>query len=357
VLGFLLVRQPQQVWLLYSLTAVQLAIGGVFYPARNAILPDLVSDDELGAANALSGSTWSVMLAFGAALGGLAAGLWGIYPSFVLDSSSFLLSAFFISRVQPVGAPRAAVPHSHPIRGAVGRYVEGLGYLRERPDVLAVASQKGIIGLLVNGGFQVAMVVLAQSVFVLGEGGSTSLGLMYAVVGVGTGLGPILARKVTRDQVSRLRVALMLSFFVTAAGLALVAPTLSFAMVLAGSLIRGLGSGVNWVLSTQVLLLVVPGKMRGRVFSVEFAMFTLATAISSAGAGWLLDKTPIGVHSLLFIMTIAAILPGLLWATGLASSARGKDGLSVERPSPAEEIASLAGPDPVAKEASTQQGD
>ena len=83
VLGFLLVRTPSQIWLLYTLTALQLGISGFFSPARDAILPDVVSAQELGAANALGSATWSVMLAMGAALGGLASGIWGIYPAFV----------------------------------------------------------------------------------------------------------------------------------------------------------------------------------------------------------------------------------------------------------------------------------
>jgi len=74
VFGFLLVREPGDVWLLYALTAVQLALSGFFFPARNAILPDITTQDELGAANALSSATWSVMLALGAALGGLVSG-------------------------------------------------------------------------------------------------------------------------------------------------------------------------------------------------------------------------------------------------------------------------------------------
>ena len=49
VLGFLVVRTPQQVWLLYVLTAVQLGMHGFFFPTRNAILPDIVSDEQLGA--------------------------------------------------------------------------------------------------------------------------------------------------------------------------------------------------------------------------------------------------------------------------------------------------------------------
>ena len=63
--GFLLVRTADDVWLLYVLTALQLGIGGFFFPTRNAILPDVVSSHELGAANALGSATWSVMLALG----------------------------------------------------------------------------------------------------------------------------------------------------------------------------------------------------------------------------------------------------------------------------------------------------
>ena len=49
VLGFLLVRAPGQIWLLYVITALQLTVSGIFYPAREAILPDIVSRRELGA--------------------------------------------------------------------------------------------------------------------------------------------------------------------------------------------------------------------------------------------------------------------------------------------------------------------
>jgi len=34
VLGFLWIREPQQVWLLYALTAIQLALSGFFFPTR-----------------------------------------------------------------------------------------------------------------------------------------------------------------------------------------------------------------------------------------------------------------------------------------------------------------------------------
>ena len=105
VLGFLFVRTPEQVWLLYVLTAIQLGVSGFFFPARNAILPDVAAPEELGAANALSSATWSVMLALGAALGGLASGIWGIYPAFILDAVTFILSALLIAQIRTDTTP------------------------------------------------------------------------------------------------------------------------------------------------------------------------------------------------------------------------------------------------------------
>ena len=110
VLGFLLVREPDQVWLLYVLTAIQLAMSGFFFPARNAILPDLVVRRELGTANALSAATWSVMLAFGAALGGIVAGQFGVYPAFVIDGFSFRPSS------SPASSTTMSRPWPRPIK-------------------------------------------------------------------------------------------------------------------------------------------------------------------------------------------------------------------------------------------------
>ena len=316
VLGFLLVQTVEQVWLLYVITAIQLAFSGVFFPARNAIIPNIVSRSELGAANAISTTTWSVMLSFGAAIGGLVAGQWGIYPAFVVDSISFFFSAYFISRVQYTHEAEdlsELAGASQQILAAFRQYVDGLKYLKDNKDIFAITLHKSAVSLLASGAFQVIQVTLAQQVFVIGENGSTSLGLLYAVAGIGTGVGPILARVFTGDRDRPLRNAITISYLLGAIGLALTAPLASFALVLVGTFVRMLGGGINWTFSTQLLLEWAPDKMRGRVFSSEFAMFTLANAISSAAGGWLLDSTTLGISGILWWMAGLMIVPGILW--------------------------------------------
>src|SRR5436190_20238466 len=99
VLGFLFVRRPDQLWLVYVLTVFQLAFSTFFEPAKTAAIPSIVSDRELVPANAIAAVTWSVMLTLGAAVGGLVAGGFGTNVAFILDSLTFIASAIIIGSV------------------------------------------------------------------------------------------------------------------------------------------------------------------------------------------------------------------------------------------------------------------
>jgi MFS family permease len=317
VMGFLLVRSPSQIWLLYTVTAVQLGLSGFFFPARNAILPDIVTRRELGAANALSSSTWSAMLAFGAALGGIAAGQWGVYPSFVIDSLTFVASAVLIWGIDY----RHAVPADSgaaSVRSALTDYVDGLRYLRNNVDILVIACHKAAFALFVSGAFDVLQVRLAEKVFVIGKEGGTSLGLMYAMLGLGTGIAPLVAQRYVGDKDRSLRSGLIVAYGLAMIGLAVMAPLLSFPLVLAGNLVRGVGNGIMWVFSTQLLLQLVPDRVRGRVFSSEFALFTLSYSIGASTGGWVLARTGTGISSLLWLMAGLIMVPGALWALWVA---------------------------------------
>ena len=118
VLGFLLVDRPERIWLLYLLTTLQFVFSALFTPTQQAYLPAVVDADDLVTANALDSLTWSVMLAIGALLGGIATALLGVQAAFLLDALTFLLSAWFLTRigVRSRGQPLAAPGRHRPLR-------------------------------------------------------------------------------------------------------------------------------------------------------------------------------------------------------------------------------------------------
>ena len=305
VFGFLFVQDENDVWLLYTLTTLLFAVSGFFSPARSAILPDVTSARELGTANTLGAATWSVMLAVGAAIGGLTTGLFGSQTAFVIDGLTFFVSAALLLKIKLPGPPSAAP--GTPTRTKF----TALRYMCQHPDILFIAMHKAAIALLLSAGFQVVQVEIAKNYFVIGVGGAISLGLMYGMNGIGSGIGPILARRWTGDQDRLLRRSISLGYLIGAFGLAITAPLFNLSTVLIGGFFRSIGGGIAWVFSTQLLLQSAPNQIRGRVFGIEFAFFTLMGSIGTAIAGAMLDQ--FHVRTILWGMAGLPLIPAVLW--------------------------------------------
>ena len=92
----------------------------------------------------------------------------------------------------------------------IRQYIDGLSYLRQHIDTFSIAIQKAILGFFIIGFFQVAQVTIAEQHFPIGEGGSISMGLIYVMAGIGSGLSPILGRNWARDRDRRLRLMIAL---------------------------------------------------------------------------------------------------------------------------------------------------
>ena len=305
LIGFLFVRDENDIWLLYVLITLLFGVSGFFSPARSAILPDITTRSELGTANALSATTWSVMLALGAAIGGFTAGLFGVYTAFIIDGLTFFISAGLLLQIKlPIAFAAKALRFERSKSSA-------MGYMLRHPDILFIALHKGAIALLLSSGFQVALVEIAKNHFIIGDDGAIGLGVMFCMGGVGSGIGPIVARIWTGDRDKPLRWSISLGYCIGTIGLAIAAPLLSFPIVVLGGFIRSVGGGIAWVFSTQLLLQRAPNEIRGRIFGTEFALFTLMGAVASATVGAMMDF--FGVRLVLWGMTALPLIPAILW--------------------------------------------
>ena len=142
VLGLLLVNSPDRVWLIYVLTILQFSVSAFFEPARSAILPSLIIHEELLPANTLASATWSAMLAFGAAIGGVAAGLFGTSIAISIDSVTFLLSALLV--LQIVMPEKIVEATDIPSGGGWLDMIDGFRYVKQRPNIGVLTLVKGL---------------------------------------------------------------------------------------------------------------------------------------------------------------------------------------------------------------------
>ncbi|MEP6570933.1 MAG: MFS transporter [Acidobacteriota bacterium] len=312
VLGFLFVRRADQLWIIYSLTVAQLALSTFFEPAKTAIIPSIVSDRELVAANAISSVTWSAMLTIGAAIGGVVTGWFGTDVAFILDALTYLLSATLIASVR---IPKR--PPSEKAKLTVGRAlgitqtIEGAHYVKRRPRVFALLLVKPAWGL--GGGILTLLAVFGEKIFPVGKSAATGIGVLFAARGIGTAVGPILARRISGDGKRSMQVSIGIAFLIGGAFYMAFGWATSFVVALIVLGLAHTGGSVLWVFSTVMLQRAVADNFRGRVFAAELALLTLTMAISNYTTGELLDRFGWSPRAVAIGIGALFLFPGAAW--------------------------------------------
>ncbi|MBI3914415.1 MAG: MFS transporter [Chloroflexi bacterium] len=283
-LGMLVVRVPEQIWILYGLTALLVSFSAFFQPAQNAAIPNLVPSEHLVVANALSSATWGMMLAIGAAVGGVMIATVGRDTAFVINSLSFVFSAAMIAWIrksfseQPTAARAAS-------NNAAQEFKAGLAYLRAQPQVLLVTLFKTGWGLA--GGVFLLLTIFATSVFQMGAAG---IGWLYAARGLGVFLGPYLAQPLVRDNMGKMRLAIFGGLLLAGASYFAFSRAPFFALAALFVIIAHIGGGTAWILSSTILQILVPDRLRGRIFSIDFGLYTISNAFSTFLVGAALES-------------------------------------------------------------------
>jgi MFS family permease len=312
VLGFLFVRRPEQVWLVYLLTVLQLGLSSFFEPARSAAIPSIVRERELVTANALSSVTWSAMLTLGAAFGGPVTAWFGTDAAFVIDSLTYVVSALLIASVSlPRRPPREKRKLSLSKALGVTDTLEGLRYVRKRPRVLALLLVKPAWGL--GGGILTLLPVFGEKIFPVGGSAAAGMSVLYFARGIGTAVGPVLMRRFYGGKRGQMQRAIGLSFVVAGAFYVSFGSSRSFALALLWLAVAHMAGSTLWVFSTVLLQSTVEDEFRGRVFAAELTLMTLAMAASNYVTGEALDRFAYSPRTVTLAIGIFFTLPGLLW--------------------------------------------
>jgi predicted MFS family arabinose efflux permease len=315
VFGFLFVNRPEQVWIVYLLAGLEIILSSFFEPAESAAVPMIVRREELIAANALGGATWSLTLALGAALGGVVTDLFGRNTAFVIDAISYFISAAFIwaTRIPPLPKRErdSAQRMSWLEMTGIADMIEGARYLKTNPHVIALLLVKSGWGL--GGGVLLLLAIFGREIFPLGHDGSASIGLLYAARGTGALIGPMIATWITDDSPRTMRRTISIAFFVSAIFYLLFSGSPSLVLALLFVIGAHAGGSVQWVFSTTLLQLAVPNHFLGRVFALEMGFLTLAMSLSTYVTGWGLDHAGLSARQMAAWLGAAFLIPGLAW--------------------------------------------
>ena len=161
-----------------------------------------------------------------------------------------------------------------------------------------------------GGGLVFLITLMGEAIYP--ESISVSIGVLFAVRGLGTGIGPILIRAWVKNE-RRWPLVLGVCISLTGAGY-LVAGSIGFTFAIAiPILFAHAAGGVNWVFSTVMLQQRVVDQFRGRIFATEWLLVMGMESLSILAASLVLEMGLLSLSETVTLFGIISIVSGLIW--------------------------------------------
>ena len=310
-LSFILVDGPEDMWWLITVSGIMMLLHGVYVTAERAAVPNIVDEDDLITANAIGSASWSTALCLGAMLGGVVVSEWGTDAAFIIDSLTFLLSSIIL--IPLVIEQKVDDSMKGPIfKTAISNIVIGWKRIYSDKKLLRIVFAKSSWNLA-GAGLAGVFLVLAGA-DITGYGAAFGFGLFFFARGIGTGIGPLIARSVFKDKD---KWPSLIGILVSISGIfyLFVGLTLDYYLPLTVALIiiSHSASGGNWVLSTVLTQSWVEDEVRGRVFSMDMLILGTSAAISTTTAGFLVEYHNLSLKTGFISFSLLMIVCGIIF--------------------------------------------
>ncbi len=303
VLGVLLVHDRSQLWIVYLVIFCYGLVGSVIGPAQTALLPSLVPEDLLAAANAAQQTLTQGLRIVTPLVGAGLFTLVGAGAVAEIDAGTFgvAIGALLALRVSEAraGLPDLSPPAGTRGQGLASSLTAGFAYLRREPMLRALTIALAVallaFGFTESAGFSVVTVGLHHT--------ASFAGVLVAFLGVGAVAGGLTASPLLHRSSEGLTTALGLAC--AAVGVLLL--TLSnLGLVLVGAAL--VGFMIPWVnvAATTAIQRRTPSGLLGRV-SGALGLALSVPQVTSVGLGAALIAI-VSYRVLLMVIAVAAVV-------------------------------------------------
>lgn len=304
-------------WLLYVVAALTAAIDGVQRPALDAMVPRLVTPEELPATMALQSLGYGVAQLAGPTLAGVLISAFGLAWGYAFDLVTFAISLVCLTLVRAVPPPPAAD------RPSVRSVVTGVRYAASRPELLGTYLVD--INAMFFGMPQALYPFLATQL-----GGAKVLGLLYAAPAAGAMLATLASGWTARVHRHGLLVLIAAALW----GLGIVGVGVSHLLWLTLLCLAFAGGAdmVSGIFRAIIWNQTIPDHLRGRLAGIEMLSYTTGPLLGQLRSG-AMARTRLGVTGSIWLggvlciagtAALAAALPRFLHYDGKDGIARKK---------------------------------
>lgn len=307
-----------EIWHIYIASTLFGFVEAFFFPAYQAVVPEITPSELLISANSLNGLSQRVTGIVGPALGAALVAAGGTSVTFALDALSFFISALCVlpllrsspnQRQRPMETAEVSSGPQSSVRAALKQgfadLLEGFRLVVRIPWIWITILLFGFINIMEAGPRAVAMPFLIKEDL----GADVELlGLLGSAASLGFVVGMVWLGQYVRLQ--RRGLLAYLSIILSGSALLPFAFKLPIPVLVASMFISGIATSVFALIWTHTLQEMVPGKMLGRVYSIDALGSFVLLPIGFALAGWGTDL--IGAPRVFLIGGIGTILLVLL---------------------------------------------
>jgi MFS family permease len=268
-MGLLVVSGTVELWHVYVFAGLLGMAQAFDTPTRQSFVSEMVGPDGLTNAVALNSATFNTARLVGPAVGGLLIAAVGVGPAFLVNATTYaaVIGAYATMR-------SAELVRGNRIERSRGQVVEGLRYVRGRPDLLLVIALVFVVGTMAMN-FNLTLPLLAKAEFGVQ---AASFGLLSAAFAGGALIGALVG---TRRR-GRPGANLLLGFAAVFGALE-IAVAIAPSFLLAALVLVPTGAFLiahNNVANARVQL-GVPAHLRGRVMSLYMLVFLGGTPLGA----------------------------------------------------------------------------
>ena len=282
VVAVTIVLEVVSIWVLFGAALTQGFCWSFMMPARQAIIPQLVSDRELTNATALNASGMAMMTLAGPGIGGLAYSWLGPQATYFL-MSGLMFFAFLMMLQVKVARPDA----DNPIRrreSVFNSISDGLRYSYRNKTILVLL----LLTLATTMTSQSFRSLMPAQVDIVFGGGPAQLGILMSMIGVGALIGSLFIAGLT-ENVKR-GVVLLTAGVISAAAILVSTYVTVFLIGVVAMLVLGIGDSGRRALNSALILGQTDAEHRGRVMGIYMLNFGLRPA-GAIPLGFLAERT------------------------------------------------------------------
>lgn len=281
ILTILLFFDSVEIWHLFAIALIEGMNDAFFYPAATAIIPKMISDEQLHAANALVSTGDQITQIAGPALAALLIGWTGLSGTFAINTALFVTGVvlLWLMRARPLNGSSSGMNSNN----MMGSIIEGLRYAWHNPVIRACLVIIAILNFALLGPLTVGTAALAKAKL----GGEAAYGNMMVAMGIGSLIGTLSAGTIgNRLHPGRLLIGLSLVLAITVSILGF---SNSLIVIIIALIIMGAGIGFVSVIAIVWLQRQAPIDMQGRLMSVTMFAEVIFDPFSQGLTGVMLD--------------------------------------------------------------------